>query len=221
MSIYQLVTTFLLSLYVLGIFQFGLEKVLWQLLPTAVLALVLGRSWQSLITGLIIGLVAQFGAEWFILVGVTLLALGLKFLIRISGHPLFNPAGLGLLLGMLIFSSYPSWWGGENVPLIFLVWIPMLIYKLRRWVPMLAFLLFLSLFNNFSLFFSGSILFFTSVMLIEPMTSPAIVKSGLVYGLVVVFVYQLAVALNFLDPLLVGLISGNLTKVVLDRYIKF
>lgn len=232
MSIYQLVTIFLLSLYFLDIFQFGIEKIFWQTLPTAVFATAMGAlfiflkqkkllmPWQSLITGLIIGLVAEFGERWFILAGITLFALGLKFLVRLNGHPIFNPAGLGLILGMIIFASHPSWWAG-NAILIFLVWIPILLYRLRRWAPMAAFLFPLAVFDGTAILTSGSLLFFSSVMLIEPMTSPYQIKSGLIFGLVVALVYQLSVFFNLLDPLLLGLLVGNLTKVVLDRYSKF
>ncbi len=121
MSIYKLVTIFLLSLYFLDFSQLGIEKIFWQALPTAILAVFLGvlfiffkqkkiiMPWQSLITGLIIGLVAQFGERWFILAGITCLALALKFFIRIGGRPIFNPAALGLFLGAFLFSSHSSW----------------------------------------------------------------------------------------------------------------
>lgn len=216
-SIYYFVIFFLLSLYVIGSFTFGVQKVLLQGLP-AVLATVTVGGWTRpltpLITGLIIGLVAQFGASPISLVVIGVSSMLIKFLIKWNGRHIFNPAGAGLLVGMF-FGSYPSWWvGGENF-WIFLIWIPILLYKMRRWAPMVGFLIPLAIFSSLNILTSASLLFFTSVMLIEPKTSPATVKLGLIYGVVVAACYLVVGRFSQFDPLISSLLIGNLIHSIL------
>lgn len=229
-GIYYFVIAFLLSLYVLGAFTFGVWQVLLQGLPAVLATVIAGlildyielKRWTKpltpLITGLIIGLVAQFGSSSLTLAIIGVAAMVIKFLIKWDGRHIFNPAASGLLVGMLFLSSYPSWWvGGENI-WIYLIWILILLYKLKRWAPMVGFLVPLGLFSGPSILTSSSALFFTSVMLIEPKTSPATIKLGLVYGLVVAAGYILIGRFFQFDPLILGLLIGNLTARVLGRY---
>ena len=229
-SIYYLVIAFLLSLYALGTFTFGLQKVLLQGLPAVLATVTAGlildyielkrwtRPLTPAVTGLIIGLVAQFGESPHILVVIGTLAMVIKFLVRWDGRHIFNPAASGLFVGSLLFASYPSWWVGAEFVWIYLIWIPILLYKMKRWAPMASFLLPLGLFSSPSILTSSSVLFFTSVMLIEPKTSPEAYKLGLIYGVIVAASY-LAIGRFFqLDPLLPSLLIGNLTQRVLARY---
>ncbi|MEK7617103.1 MAG: hypothetical protein AAB414_03540 [Patescibacteria group bacterium] len=228
-SIYYLVIIFLLSLYFLGTFTFGLQKVLMQALPAVFTTTAAGlffdylelKRWSKpltpLITGLIIGLVAQFGASSIILAIIGLVAMVIKFLVKWDGRHIFNPAGAGLFVGMFL-GSYPSWWvGGENF-WIYLIWIPILLYKLKRWTPMVGFLAPVVLFSGPSILTSSSSLFFTSVMLIEPKTSPATVKLGLVYGAVVAAGYLILGRFSQFDPLILSLLISNLTQRIISRY---
>lgn len=233
-SLYHLVIVFLLSLYFLGAFKFGLQKVLWQVIPAvcatlatdAILKYVKFRRWvfslSALISGLIIGLVAQFGEKVWVLVFIAITAMVIKFFIRWDGKHIFNPAASGLMAG-LVFSSYPSWWVGGNNLWIFLIWIPILLIKQRRWAPILAFLLPLVIFNGLTILISVTMLFFISVMLIEPKTSPFDTKIGLFYGLIVVSVYLLSnfvpAAVGGFDPLIVALLIGNLGARLLQKYL--
>lgn len=229
-SIYYFVIAFLLSLYVVGAFTFGVQQVLLQALPAILATVASGlildylelKRWTKpltpLITGLIIGLVAQFGESSVKLAAIGVTAMVIKFLIKWDNRHIFNPAGSGLFVGLLLLFSHPSWWvGGANVwP--FLIWIPILLYKMRRWAPMVGFLLPLLLTGGPTVLTSASTLFFTSVMLIEPKTSPATVKAGLVYGLVVAASYLIISRLFQFDPLVPSLLIGNLTARVLGRY---
>lgn len=229
-SIYYFVIAFLLSLYILGTFTFGLQQVLLQALPAVLAAAIAGslldylelKRWTKpltpLITGLIIGLVAQFGASPLTLAIIGIASMLVKFIIKWDGRHIFNPAAAGLFLGMVFLASFPSWWvGGENF-WIFLIWIPILLYKMKRWAPMVGFLIPLAIFNGFNILTSSSLLFFTTVMLIEPKTSPVTVKLGLVYGLVVAAGYILIGRFFQFDPLVASLLIGNLTWRVLARY---
>lgn len=228
-SIYYLVIIFLLSLYFLGTFTFGVQQVLLQGLPAVLATVATGlildyielKRWTKpltpLITGLIIGLVAQFGASPIILAIIGISAMAIKFLIKWDGRHIFNPAAGGLLLGMFL-GSYPSWWvGGENF-WIYLIWIPILLYKLKRWAPMVGFIVPAVLIGGLTIIVSASALFFISVMLIEPKTSPATVKLGFIYGIVVAVGYLILGRFFQFDPLISSLLIANLTAGVLLRY---
>ena len=221
-SIYYLIIAFLLSLYILGIFSFGFEKIFWQFLPPVLATVISGaifdylelKRWSRpltpLITGLIIGLVAQFGAGFFVLSAIGISAMAIKFFVKANGRHIFNPAASGLVFGMVLFSSIPSWWvGGEN-PWIFLIWFPVLLLKMKRWAPMVGFLIPAAIFSGINIFFSASLLFFISVMLIEPKTSPALLKNGLIYGLITGVGYVGLANLGTLDPFIPALLFGNL-----------
>lgn len=230
-SIYYLIIIFLTTLGILGSLQFGPLPVVKQIVPVVIVTTLTDsiikylklKYWKislsAAITGLIIGLTGQFGENPWILILIGIAAMLIKFFVKIEGRHIFNPAASGLLTGMLFFNSYPSWWvGGENF-WIFLIWIPILLYKMRRWAPMAGFLLPVTLFNGVNILTSASLLFFVSVMLIEPKTSPATTKLGLIYGLVVAVSY-LAIGRFFqFDPLLVGLLIANLTARLLGKYI--
>lgn len=228
-SIYYLIIIFLLSLYVLGTFSFGIQQVLFQALPAVLAAVAAGlvldyielkrwtRPLTPLITGLIIGLVAQFGASPITLVIIGVAAMVIKFLIKWDGKHIFNPAGAGLFLGMFL-GSYPSWWVGGEFIWIYLIWIPILLYKLKRWAPMVGFLVPLILTGGLTVVTSASSLFFISVMLIEPKTSPATVKLGFIYGVMVAVGYLIIGRFSQFDPLISSLLIGNLTARLLTRY---
>lgn len=229
MSIYQLIIIFLLILYFLGIVNFGMGMVLLQSFPAILSTTIFGalfdyfelKRWTNpktpFISGLIIGLVAQFGASPLVLIGIGFAAMLVKFLVKWDGRHIFNPAASGLFLGM-IFSSYPSWWvGGEQI-WIFLIWIPILLYKMKRWAPMVGFLLPLIVGHGLSILTSSSLLFFVSIMLIEPKTSPADTKNGLIYGFVVSIFYFLTSSFTKFDPVIPALLIGNLTNKILARY---
>lgn len=231
LNIYRLLGIFLACLYLIGIFQFGFQKILWQVIPPILATVISGAIFDYLedkklelpitpfVSGMIIGLVAQFGETPLKLGLIGIAAMTIKFCLVLKGRRLFNPAASGLFLGMIFLSSYPSWWGGSSLPLVFLIWIPVLLYKLKRWAPIVVFLAILTLFNGAGILTSGSLLFFSFVMLIEPITSPYKTKSGLVYGFIVALGYMIISKFFNTDPLIPSLLLGNLTNRVLSRYI--
>ena len=225
-SIYQLITLFLILLYFLGGFQLGFQSVLLQaifaILPTTLAGAIFDylelKRWTiprtPFISGLIIGLVSQFGVNFLTLSIIGILAMLIKFLIKLEGKHIFNPAASGLLLGMLFFNSQPAWWGGSFW--VFLIWIPIMLLKMRRWAPMVGFLVPVLIFSSLNIILSSSLLFFVSVMLIEPKTSPFTTKSGLIYGLIAAGGYLLFSRTN-LDPLIPSLLIANLGARLLPK----
>ncbi|MBI2021928.1 hypothetical protein HYS93_03585 [Candidatus Daviesbacteria bacterium] len=222
-SVYYLMSGFLILLYLVGLLSFPPVKIIWQILPPILATFIFGTiydyfetknlkpSLSTLITGLIIGLVAQFGEQAWKLFLIGLAAVTFKFLIKINGKHIFNPAASGLLFGILALSSFPAWWGGERSPWIFYIFIPWLLLKYKRWAPIVSLLLPLIIFDGLAVLTSGSLLFFTSVMLIEPKTSPYTVREGVIFGLVVGAGYLISTSFLDLDPLIGGLLIGNLT----------
>ncbi len=229
-SIYYLLITFLLFLYLLGSFQFGVAKALTQLLWPVIGATIAGivldfielkrfqKPLTPFITGLIIGLVAQFGEQPLILLSISAISMLIKFIVKLDNRHIFNPAAGGLLAGMLFLNSAPSWWsGGENI-WVFLIWIPIFLLRFRRWAPMAGFLVPVVILNGINILLSSSLLFFLSVMLIEPKTSPSDIRNGLVYGAVVGVGYLLFSQTLF-DPLIISLLIGNLGARLLAKFL--
>lgn len=221
-SIYYLVIVFLIVQSILGIFSFELSQVARQIIPAVLAAVVTDsiikyiklKNWKispsAVISGLIIGLVGQFGASALTLILIGSSAMMIKAVIRLEGKHIFNPAASGLFLGMLFLNSYPSWWAGGVYIWPFLIWIPILLYKMKRWGPIIGFLIPVSLVEGISIFTSISFLFFLSIMLIEPKTSPSTVKMGLIYGLIVAASFLILGKVIPFDPLTISLLIGNL-----------
>lgn len=228
-TIYYLVIIFLLFLYVLGIFQFGFQNVFIQFLSAVVSTTIVGaildyielKRWTKpitpFITGLIIGLVGRFGETPLNLALIGSSAMLIKFSLRWEGKHIFNPAASGLLVGILLLNSLPAWWGGEGFAWPFLIWTPILLYKMKRWAPIAGFLAPVILFQGLSIITSGSLLFFLTVMLIEPKTSPFSLKTGLIYGAIVGIFYLIFSQTSF-DPLITSLLIGNLGGRLLGKY---
>lgn len=230
-TIYYLIIFFLISLCVLGAFQFGFLAVLKQVIPVLAVTILVDTIFRyfklknfrvspsAIITGLIIGLVGEFGENPLILSLIAVLAIVIKVLIKLKGRHIFNPAAAGLLVGILFLNSHPSWWvGGDNL-WVFLIWIPILLYKLKRWAPIAGFLVPVVITGGFNILTSSSSLFFLTVMLIEPKTSPAAPKLGLLYGVIAFICYLLISRFFSIDPFISTLLISNLTARVLGEYI--
>ena len=158
--------------------------------------------------------------------------MGTKNFLRISNHHLFNPAAIGLVIGGILLHRDVSWWGvsfqtlipfGIKHTLFFLILLlPSLVssYRMRRHGSILSFLitytmllLFLNHFN-FALLrttlLDPTVIFFSIVMLPEPMTSPKQLRKQIPYGIFVALM-AIVVSSSFLpDGLLPFLLVGNI-----------
>ncbi len=141
--------------------------------------------------------------EAFVLVLIGILAMLSKYLLAIRGKHIFNPAALGAFVAGALFQNGAIWWVGSSVFLPFVAALGfLLVRKIRREALFLSGILSalitlyfvnilqgtltvsLSEFGTFFLlvFSSWPLLFFASVMLTEPTTTPPTKFSQIIYG---------------------------------------
>lgn len=197
---------------------------------------------SSLISGFVLSNVALFNPSLTMVVVLPLLAVSSKQLLHFGkNRHVLNPAGFSMTILNLVTPAV-SWWSVSwgLLPLVvvsiaglFILW------RQSRWHVSLTFLGAFSLcFALFSVMggsdfagvlkslpaflVSGQILFFSTVMLIEPVTSGFPTwRNRVTYGaLIGFFAAAVSACLRFipqiqLDPLLVGLLLGNLSASLL------
>ena len=170
---------------------------------------------SSLISGFILALVGAPAPSLSLLILMPLLAVISKQLLRFgTGRHIFNSAAFSLVA--LSLAGYPavSWWGVSwGAPVMYAVLAAgiFILWRQRRWETALPFLAAYALLFNFQVF-NGTVIFFASVMLIEPITSsfPG-VRRRMAYGaLVFLFVFLVGRSGLNSDPLLLGLLGGNI-----------
>ena len=197
--------------------------------------------YSAIITGLIIALIIDLSASWYQILAICLAAMGMKNFVRISGRHILNPAASGLIVGWVIFDLYPSWWaatlytpGAFTIPNVLLMLSLLALgfvscHRYKKYHTVISFLLFFSilsvLFSSsfsakslISVFISPGILFYTIVMVAEPMTSPVNKQRQTLHGFFVALMsalFVLAIQKNILpsnmpDSSLLALLLGNL-----------
>lgn len=160
--------------------------------------------YAAIVTGLILSLTISPRLPWYNILLIASLAMGVKNFIRINSHHIFNPAATGLVLGGLLIHQQVSWWGVSFQTLVPFTFSKLILFvillssllvsalRMRRYGSILSFLttyiLLFFLLNQFnpsifpSTIFDPTIIFFSIVMLPEPMTSPVQIKRQLLYG---------------------------------------
>jgi len=124
------------------------------------------------------------------------LAIGSKYILAIRGKHLFNPAAIAVLLTAFWLNQPATWWvGTPALAITVLVGGALMVRKLRRYDMGIMFYLgaiavtalnahdVLHSLNQ--LFLQSSLLFFSFVMLTEPLTSPTTNVQQGIYGLLV------------------------------------
>ncbi len=159
---------------------------------------------SQFITGLILALIIgplPLLPNLFFLTITPVLAMGSKYLIAINKQHIFNPAAFAVVVTAVLFHSGASWWIGSlpMAPFIIIGGI-IILRKVHRFNLTVGFLLMYLLFiivTNLQSFLSfqsaiaivtnvfliSPILFFSIVMLTEPLTSPADKKLRTYYGI--------------------------------------
>lgn len=171
----------------------------------------------ALILALIVGPINPLSNITF-LIAASVFAVASKYILAIGKRHIFNPAAIGVLLTALLIQRGASWWGGSLEMLLLVVVGGFLILaKIKRFTLAIVFL---ATYSIISMFFKISpittliyspVIFFTTVMLIEPLTSPVEPKKQIVYAAFIGFLLVL-----FQQTLKVGytlelsLLAGNL-----------
>src|SRR3972149_9778331 len=182
----------------------------------------------AIVSGIIIFLLLPPDASILELFITVLIALSAKQFIRINKKHIFNPAVFGLFVGGLIFNHIVSWWGVawqqlklNNIPAIINFAILLLPFyvsaiKMRRLKIIASFLLIYNLYNYFFAgvltIFDPTVIFFSFVMLPEPMTTPSNHKSQIIFGIFVALFAILVSYQSFIfipDSLILALLVGN------------
>lgn len=234
-----MVSTFFVFLLAVSI------SIIFDLLFLTLRKIKLFMPYAAIVSGLIIGLLTNPQTPWYQIAIICALAMATKNFLRISGKHLFNPAGTGLFLTGVMFHQTVSWWGVafhsittqySFLKLLFFVilCLPFLVsgIRMRRYISTFSFLItytviaLIFLQHTFSLqtffitLFDPTVIFFSVVMLPEPMTSPVHQKRQALYGVIVALIVSLlsyphinaALSIDGLlpDSLIAALLVGNL-----------
>lgn len=157
----------------------------------------------AIASGLIITLLNSPIRPLYELILICAIAMFFKNFLRISNRHIFNPAGIGLFLGSVIFNHSVSWWGvsfqnlfspgTKSLILYFILLSPALIsiIKMKRYRITLSFLLAYALaifvlnrsVSLINVFFDPTVIFFSIVMAPEPMTTPNRHSRQILFGI--------------------------------------
>lgn len=189
----------------------------------------------GIVSACIIGLLLAPNLPLEELVLTSLLMLFSKHFFRIDKRHIFNPAAFGLFIASTLFNHDVSWWGvswqqlnSQNLFLIFAFLILLLpgyisAVKMRRILIIISFFLTYILLNflwsrNLAVI-DPTVIFFTLVMLPEPMTTPNKPFAQILFGIFVaiesiffsspIFSSKEVISNLIPDPLIAALLAGN------------
>lgn len=165
---------------------------------------------SDLITALILALIltpAVTANDYLFLALAAAVAMLSKFIVTLRGRHIFNPAAFGAFIAALIFNQSASWWiGNRHMAALLFIGGLLVLRKTRRFEMALIFgfvylfYIFASLHLSLSLLggwhqlyldiAATPLLFFGTVMLTEPLTSPTKQRNLLIFGVVVGIFYS-------------------------------
>lgn len=145
------------------------------------------------ISGLILGLIIappKTLSEVIFIGWAAVLAMALKFIIVLRKKHIFNPVAISVVITAFVIKGYANWWVGTTSMLPFVIIGGFLIVrKIRRWDLVLSFLITALLtvaFRNWGrVITSTGLIFFATIMLTEPLTTPPTRKLRMIYGAIV------------------------------------
>ena len=162
-------------------------------------------NWKSaLITALSLCLLLRANALWPLVLAASV-AIGTKFLFRIQGRHLFNPANIGIVASSLLLDGVwvsPGQWGSATWLVLLLACLAVLVLtRAQRWDVSLVFLVTYAailigravwLGDPFAIplhqLQSGAVLLFTFFMLSDPRTTPAARRARCSFAMVLAVV---------------------------------
>jgi ferredoxin-NADP reductase/Na+-translocating ferredoxin:NAD+ oxidoreductase RnfD subunit len=176
------------------------------------------------ISAFILALIITPGAPLLFLILAAVFSQASKYILNIRGKHIFNPAAIGVVATILVIGQGASWWIGNIYILPVIVIGGLLVArKIQRFDLILSFLvvyLATTIYYNRSgevgliiksAFLDSALLYFTFVMLTEPMTSPTTRKMRIVYGAIIGFLFGFTFTIGKLysSPEL-ALVLGNI-----------
>lgn len=233
LDVYHLIIIFLAvagisAVYVTGNIAFLVQLILAPVVASIVdIAISYAKTRQrikpitAIISGLIIALILPL-SPFHIVAFAAAVAMVLKHVIKWKGRNVFNPAASGLIVTSVLFAVDTVWWVSASLLTVlgFLV-----VYKLGRLRTSIAFLVvyfaLVYLTTQQVQLLDLTAIFFATIMLIEPKTSPHTKNGKIVFG---VAVAVLAIAIQFTplgkDPFLISLLVMNLFTGAINKRIK-
>jgi len=197
------------SLVLIGLFHFSFQLPWWHVAGVMIGAQAtqflgdkaVGRPYDPrspLISALSLTILLRTGSFWLSL-AAAMLAIGSKYLIRINGKHIFNPANFGLVIVSLSFAGAwisPGQWGTAPIFAILLLGLGGVVTgKAKRWDVSLAFLGFYALLVTGRAVWlgdplsipghqlqSGALLIFAFFMISDPKTTPDAPQARIIYA---------------------------------------
>ncbi|MBI2543368.1 MAG: RnfABCDGE type electron transport complex subunit D [Candidatus Aenigmarchaeota archaeon] len=166
---------------------------------------------DAIITGLILAMVMS-PSPVYVQIIVSLVAILHKHIIKIENRKLFNPAAFGLLFAWIVFNSPPAWWAFVTPAVFLFLFSDYLIGRLPLAVTF--YLLSVALISVSSFVTSSELslnlisyplLFFASVMVVEPKTSAITTKGMVLEGILLaatIFAVQQFTSIDMFIPML-------------------
>lgn len=182
----------------------------------------------AIVSGFIIALLTPPTApvyEFMLIAGLTMLS---KHFLHFHGRHIFNPAGFGLFFTSLLFNQNVSWWAVSweqfsfiNVHFFLILLSPFLISALRMkkyymqlsfFATLIAMRLLLHFELSISTLLDPTLLFFATVMLPEPITTPQAKTRQIFFGMCVALISlsDILFRLSIPDMLIFSLLINNL-----------
>ncbi len=171
-------------------------------------------------------------SDLIVTVLISVIAMGSKYFLTYDKKHIFNPAAIGMFLAGLFGYGNSIWWIGSAVmlPFVFVAGL-LIVRKIRRFRLFFTFIgvsiftvTLFSLKNGVNIsdslvqvFTSWPLIFFGTVMLTEPFTTPPNKKYRTIYGIIVgiLFGSQFSIGPLFASPEF-ALIAGNLYSFIVS-----
>ena len=179
-------------------------------------------------------------ANWQFLVLLGIISMGSKYILAWNRRHVFNPAAFAVVFSAVVLGQGASWWVGNQYLVLFVLLGGLLVvYKLKWFHLTNAFLIVyllgsavIAISNGANLAFTydlletlvlnSALLFFTFVMLIEPLTAPPGRRYKTLYGaLAAILILILQNYMNIYYGFELGLIAANLGAFLVSRNPRF
>lgn len=174
-------------------------------------------------------------SELMFIILVSIIAMASKYLLSINKKHIFNPVAFAVFATSILTIGSASWWVGNQwmLPAVLIGGI-LVIRKIQRFSQFFSFLAIAfsiisvsSLINGFNILqtvfitiLDSPILFFSFVMLVEPLTSPTTKNFQIIYGIVlgILFYPQIHIGSYYLAPEAALLIGNIFSYTVSPKY---